>query len=445
MSAIKINKILIINEIDSRIQKFIENKKLKREVESILVCYQFAKYFNISGLAKNLLNHIERCFTLLIESQNFVEFDYQVVSRISSCSGLLITSELEVYNACDKWLSYNIEERSNFARNILLKVRLHLLSDHALNHLLNERSSFTDIDACVTATTDVLKKKGDFVKNNFRYISEDFGQNSFRIFMCGGYHMTNKRALTEVKIIDAKNVENSNLVSSMNFQRFKHKAACINDDVFVFGGLDDNFSSIMSVDKYSFSEDKWITVSDMFVSNIDDDELEDFCLTNFMTKIFILGGHHYNSITNKCISFDTKSYKWKEIAEMNEPRKDAACTVFEGKVIICGGVSFHNNLLRSVESLDVFGNTWTQMPDMMFGKSSHNLVVLKNKMYAIGHASETHEVYDSHTQHFVAIKRPPNNLFNVRCISLDSQLLVVDDDRSLVFYYDDTKNAWTKK
>ena len=66
------------------------------------------------------------------DTQNFLELDYFLVAKILASSDLVITSEVEVYNAADRWLKYKIEERRKFAKHLLLKVRLPLLSDNTL-------------------------------------------------------------------------------------------------------------------------------------------------------------------------------------------------------------------------------------------------------------------------------------------------------------------------
>ena len=61
--------------------------------------------------------------------------------RILGSSNLQIDSEVEVLLAANKLLNYNIGERSKFAKGMLLKARLSLLSDDKIKQIL-EGSSF---------------------------------------------------------------------------------------------------------------------------------------------------------------------------------------------------------------------------------------------------------------------------------------------------------------
>ena len=91
--------------------------------------------FNSSSLQNSTNSYIKRCFTFLNNNEQFLELEYNFFSKILASSGLLITSEIEVFYAADKWLNHNIEERSKYAENLLLKVRLQLPSIETIRHL----------------------------------------------------------------------------------------------------------------------------------------------------------------------------------------------------------------------------------------------------------------------------------------------------------------------
>ena len=59
------------------------------------------------------------------------------MSKLLASSGLLITLEVQVFSVADKWLNFNIKERSKYDKNILIKVRLNLRSQDSVGHFLN--------------------------------------------------------------------------------------------------------------------------------------------------------------------------------------------------------------------------------------------------------------------------------------------------------------------
>ena len=83
---------------------------------------------------------------MLVESENFLELDFYHLLKIISNSGLYLTSELEVFNAVDKWLNYNVKERTKFAEQLLPKVRFYLLSEDSFKFVSNKFSRFLKIN-----------------------------------------------------------------------------------------------------------------------------------------------------------------------------------------------------------------------------------------------------------------------------------------------------------
>ena len=67
---------------------------------------------------------MSRCFILVVETKKIPELDKSRVSRTLGSLSLQTDLDVEVYNAANKRLSYNIDERSKFTKQLLLKVRL---------------------------------------------------------------------------------------------------------------------------------------------------------------------------------------------------------------------------------------------------------------------------------------------------------------------------------
>ena len=125
---------------------------------------------------------------MIVETLNFLELDFIFVLIIFKSSELSITSECEVYHAAEYWLSYNIKERRNFAKQLLLTVRLPLLPDVTLKHLINNSSTFPKIDECRKILNEVLNNKDNYYKNksSVNYTSRYCNHESFNILVCRG-------------------------------------------------------------------------------------------------------------------------------------------------------------------------------------------------------------------------------------------------------------------
>ena len=127
----KEKKILLLNDLDHKNFERIEKKISNRNVATF---YQIASIFNFTELQIFSLCYIERCFRMVFKKKNYKILGFAQIARIISSSKLHIDSEMEVINAIDIWISYDSKERSKFARRLLSKVRLNLLSIDALKN-----------------------------------------------------------------------------------------------------------------------------------------------------------------------------------------------------------------------------------------------------------------------------------------------------------------------
>ena len=72
--------------------------------------YEIAHFYNLPNLSDALFRYIERLFTVVSETNNFLQLNFSVIAEILVSSSLHITSEVEVFHAVDNWLSQNYEE-----------------------------------------------------------------------------------------------------------------------------------------------------------------------------------------------------------------------------------------------------------------------------------------------------------------------------------------------
>ena len=88
---------------------------------------------------------------------------------------------------------------------------------------------------------------------------------------------------------------------------------------------------------------------------------------------------------------------------MKLERHSAACTVFEGKIVVSDGLYSSSS---SVEAFDHHENKWTYLPPIPYGRHDHGAVSMGNKMFLIGGNSRlTSLVFDSVSINFTYIKQ----------------------------------------
>ena len=137
---------------------------------------------------------------------------------------------------------------------------------------------------------------------------------------------------------------------------------------------------------------------------------------------------------------------------MNERRYNAACTVFDGKIVVSGGEQDWG-ILKSVEAYDYYEDKWTFYASMIERRYGHSAVSLGNKMFVIEKLTVWNrmgsEVYNSVTKQFSKIKSPnfdftcnlENNLY---CIGEKLMLFGEWSGKSVKYFvYDVKEDNWS--
>ena len=75
------------------IQAFESIKKIIN-IQNSVTCYQIAKYFKFTQLSKLALCYIESYFTVVCETNNFLELDYTLVANILTKCNLQLDSDI---------------------------------------------------------------------------------------------------------------------------------------------------------------------------------------------------------------------------------------------------------------------------------------------------------------------------------------------------------------
>ena len=235
-------------------------------------------------------------------------------------------------------------------------------------------------------------------------------------------------------------------------RRYSCKAVCLNDEIYVFGGCNADRIWNLSVEKYDPVTKSWIKKTNM------PDCREGYRVCGFMDKIFIIGGYYRDDGTDTtfCLQFDTKAKNrnWKKVTGMNETRSNAACVVYEGRIVVSGGYSdVVSDYSNTVEVYDVFGNEWSFMPNMTRSRRFHKMVVVKHKLFVIGHGTNSCEVYDNNSTKFVVLKSKQFIGYH-QAVSIGEKIYVFTENlhpihayRSnlLMVCYDVSTDEWSQK
>ena len=348
--------------------------------------------------------------------------------------------------AADTWITYNYDERSKFAIDLLLTVRLNLLPNRTLRKVLRKSNYkysfvFQRNKECVDLASVILRDKNKFfddcrfLGNETRYCS----QNEFNILICGGIDARDNYKYNVVKS-DVENLQKVEILTNL----FKNPKCFwtlnIKHELYLL-----NFSNYNHVDvhKYCLITKFWENVT------VIRSERYDTSCSVYMDKIYIIGGRdETDQPTQSCIELNTSKCKYKHIKRLNQARVLASSTVYEEKIVASGGYTDDNNL-STVEAYDHAANTWTYMSSMNYGRCYHALVAIKNKLFVFGGETEVFEMYDSFTKTFAILKPPPSVMNTgykvVEAIPVGKKILIFKRYSTTITIFDLDKNEWSEE
>ena len=440
--------IILIKIFYKKFSSYRIKQKNKVKLQNVVTYYQFAKIFKLGILDKDTLSYIESCFTMVTKSHNFLHLDYVFVDKILSSSDLEITSELEVMNAAEKWIIYNYEERNKFTEQLLLKVRLHLLSKPVLKNISSESynthgsSVFQRNEECILLIKNILQNKDSVYQNkSFRFHATRYcTQNKFNILICGGMNTTTSNLDCNVVQVDGEKLDSIKLFTQ--FPKCKYiQGLNVNGNFYLLSCIANNIKAI-NVQVYCPITNSWKNVSTI------SENLMESSVCAFMYNIFIIGGRDQNNgAAHPSLKLNTDSCEKKYIERTNEARLDATSTVYEGRIVVSGGFDDVNNVLNTVEVYDHVDNTWSYMSNMIYGRCLHSLVAVRNKLYVFGGLTETSEVFDSYSNKFSLLK-PLENMGNYNiegAISIGCKILIFREKSTNVACYDLDKDDWSEE
>ena len=307
---------------------------------------------------------------------------------------------------------------------------------------------------------------------NALYENRYCDQDEFSIVVCGGETDKSRGciSLNDVYELKGPNFECSKFPSMLD-ARYGCKTAVINSDILVVGGYAvstynglffHNYSeheySLDSVEIYKNNRKSWDYIDEPF-DEVSDFERKEFCICSFKQDLYILGGltsrgsYYECEVLKSCFVYNMKSDSWSPIADINEEKRNAACTLYEGKIVVSGGwltnELFRNIRSKSVESYDFYENKWSHLADMIEERSSHDSVSMGNKLFVIGgHRTFSFETFDSFSRKFCLIKKCPSFMLDIECVQavcIGNRIVIFDiykSDLPKMFTYNDEINEW---
>ena len=340
--------------------RYLTNEYLDKN--NCILCFCFAKKYNLQELMETSRQCIVRNFMDLISHSDFSKMDETQLVTIIRDDRLHVPNEDVVLDAILQWVNCNVEQRhQHFAKLLASFVRFPYCTPEYLERRRNELSSceeFFDnsfpprksfekliiigtnhIDGPIEISyndhfhsvwTD-LTDLPDHRLSNFSACSTPNG-----IIITGGMRNP-KNICGESYLFDFKQWRN---LPPLICPRYHHKALFHDNAVYVIGGLDSNHRKLAAVEKYDHTE-QWTEVSPM--------ETRIFrpVVASFDGAIFLFS-------FSELFKYNSKTDEW-EAKKQGVPHENLS-------PLLCDAVPFKNKIYV-IGTSDMWGETfWAYQP-----------------------------------------------------------------------------------
>ena len=462
----QLHKLSLDRNVDKMISKYIKENGCNKD---FILIYMFLNLF--CPFSKEHLSDMDWCCQKISKTDNFLQLDLQSLKKFLSSSKLLITSEFDVIRAAILWVNFNYRERSKFAQSLLLTVRLPLLNENVLRYFLKNKSlSFRGNNECLLLVNKILENSNcTYEGKSIEYFKPRLCAR-FNFLTFGGKNKITKKPVRKIMKF-SKDFNAPEVISSLVEARYDFITVPYKNYVFTFDGVDGSpdrnnmgLKFFSTVERYNTLSNTCEVVAD--VKDINDENISCYSVCAFDDRIFLTGGHDDSEqIADYCYELNLNDFSWQEKSRMIEAREDPSSCVFEGKIIVTGGLQYNEDgtdvnyydqpddlvAAKTCESFDPVSDLWEYFPSMNFSRCCHQSVVINNKFYVIGGGTEVSEVYDSTCKKFTVLKKPVMQVHKkllidpVAAFSIGSEIYIFGRNSLKVLIFDFETNEWYEK
>ncbi|XP_046329513.2 kelch-like protein 18 [Haliotis rufescens] len=393
--------------------------------QNCLAVRAFADQYMCSGLVEAANKYIQNNFRQVSSTEEFLNLSHTDMVDIISRDELNVTNEEQVFESALKWVKHLMENRKEALPELMVKVRLPLLTPQYLSdkvateeliksslqcrdlldeardyHLMPERrtllQTFKTRPRCCTDVPGIIYAVGGLTSSGDSLstvecfdpvvgrwkVAEAMSTMRSRVgvavlngylYAIGGYNGMDRLNTVEVFEQESKRWKK---VSAMNCKRSALGAAALNSKLFVCGGYD-GVSSLKSVECFDPKSNMWSMMTSMQKYR------SAAGVAVLHGDIYACGGHDGLSIFDSVECYNTTTGQWRTIANMNSKRCRLGVAALNGKLYAVGGYD-GAVFLKTVERYDPGSNTWEYVLPMKMKRSRVAVAATYGKLYAIG-------------------------------------------------------------
>ena len=208
------------------------------------------------------------------------------------------------------------------------------------------------------------KEVASLVDSRLSFSAAVFHSDCFII--AGGF---GNNARTNSVVLYDMHIDEWKSISCLNHSRSSHSLVSCHKTVYALGGYDDA-KYLSSVERLSQEDEKWELVSPMQTPRFG------FEAVSCGDFIYAIGGYFQNKPLNDVEKYNPNQNKWSPVASMIFKRYWHSACVWQGKIIVVGGLNHVKQEVKEIECYDPADNTWSVVGTTKSSMHNHHLVVV---------------------------------------------------------------------
>ncbi|XP_005111397.1 kelch-like protein 18 [Aplysia californica] len=305
--------------------------KNRLEPSTCLSVRAFADQYMCSSLVDAANKYIQNNFRQVALTPDFLALLKSDVLEVLSRDELYVNSEEQVFEAALSWIKHDIDQRVSALPELMVKVRLPLLTPQ----YLSDKVATEDLIKSSLQCRDLLDEARD-------------------------YHLMPERRLL--------------------MQTFKTRPRCCTDVpgfIFAVGGLTSAGDSLSTVERFDPVSGRWIAGEPMSTMR------SRVGVTVLKGCLYAIGGYNGMERLDTVEVYEPLSHRWTRVAAMNCKRSALGAVSLNGRVIVCGGYDGVTSL-RSCETYDPSTKLWSMLKPMHKHRSAAGVTILHGEVVACG-------------------------------------------------------------
>jgi len=150
---LKAASILQFTEVIDACCRFLEEQL---HPSNCLGISSFAESHGCANLASSAQQYIEEKFAEVVQLEEFLQMDFEAISKLLSSEYINVRTEEEVFEAMHRWLTYNQVNRKHLAYQLLSCIRLPLLRLVFLIDNIYAKEVYNTNSQCVAAIMETM-------------------------------------------------------------------------------------------------------------------------------------------------------------------------------------------------------------------------------------------------------------------------------------------------